>query len=99
METWTGSWTPLNYEGFEQYLIKEGSHIGYGGFVYEFKFDNNYGASVVKHDCSYGNVDDLFELAVLYNGQITYNEDLTQDVIGWLTQDEVIGHLEYIKNL
>ena len=35
-------YTPLNYEGFEQYLIKEGSHSGYGGFVYEFKFDNNY---------------------------------------------------------
>ena len=92
-------YTALNYEGFEQYLTKEGSHIGYGGFVYEFKFDNNYGASVVKHDCSYGNVDDLFELAVLYNGQITYDSDLTQDVIGWLTQDEVIGHLEYIRNL
>ena len=92
-------YTALNYEGFEQYLTKEGSHIGYGGLVYEFKFDNNYGASVVKHDCSYGNADDLFELAVLYNGQITYDTDLTQDVIGWLTQDEVIGHLEYIRTL
>jgi hypothetical protein len=92
-------YTPLNYEGFEQYLIKEGSHIGYGGLAYEFKFDNNYGASVIKHDCSYGNVDDLFELAVLYDGQITYDTDFTQDVIGWLTQDEVIEFLEHIKNL
>jgi hypothetical protein len=92
-------YTALNYEGFGQYLIKEGSHIGYGGLVYEFKFDNNYGASVIKHDCSYGNVDDLFELAVLYDGQITYDTDFTQDVIGWLTQDEVIEFLEHIKNL
>ena len=92
-------YTPLNYEGFKQYLIKEGSHSGYGGFVYEFKFDNNYGASVIKHDCTFGNVDDLFELAILYNGQMTYKENSSQNVFGWLTQDEVIGYLEYIKNL
>lgn len=73
------------------------------GFNYWFKFDNNYGASVIKHKYSYGYEDDLFELAVLYFEDdipfITYSTPITDDVIGNLTNDQVLELLERIKNL
>lgn len=92
-------WTPLNYEGFEQYLISESTHKYWGGFQYVFQFDNGFGASVIKHDESYGNVDDLFELAILYDGEITYDSFFQYGVKGWLTNNNVINYLNKIKNL
>jgi hypothetical protein len=93
-------WTPLNYEGFEQYLIKKSTHKYWGGFQYEFQFDNGFGASVIKHNESYGNIDDLFELGVLdENGELTYETDITNNVIGWLTNEEVIEYFKAIQSL
>ena len=91
-------YTKLNYEGFEQYLISEGSDF-FGGLAYEFKFENNYGASIIKHNFSYGHEDDLFELAVLYDSKITYSTEITGDVLGWLTNDDVLAILNQIKEL
>lgn len=89
--------TALNYDKFEKYMVQESSHPHYGGYCYRFEFDNNYGASVVKHCGSYGYIDDLFELAILHNGQITY--ELYDDVLGHLTNDEVLEYLSQIKNI
>ena len=91
--------TPLKYEGFEQYKINP---KGPGQWL--FKFDNNYGASVIKHWGSYGYEDDLFELAVLEfdkkgNTHITYKTPITDDVVGYLTNNDVIRYLNKIKNL
>lgn len=93
------NYTKLNYEGYEEYLVGEGEILIFGGLAYEFKFDNNYGASVIKHSGSYGNQKDLFELAVLYDGYITYTSGITEDVLGWLNNDDVLFFLEEIKNL
>ena len=94
------NWTPLNYEGFEQYLMQKSTHKFLGGFQYEFQFDNGFGASVIKHDGSYGNVDDLFELAVLNeNGEITYDTYIADNVLGWLTNEEVIECFKQIQSL
>ena len=93
-------WTPLNYEGFEQYLIQKSTHNHLGGLQYEFQFDNGFGASVIKHDFSYGNIDDLFELGVLdENGELTYETVITDNVIGWLTNEEVIDYFKAIQSL
>jgi hypothetical protein len=91
-------YTKLNYEGFEQYLISEGSDF-FGGLAYEFKFENNYGASIIKHNFSYGHEDDLFELAVLYDSKITYSTEITGDVLGYLDNDDVLAVLNQIKEL
>lgn len=90
--------TPLKYEQFKKYYVdtKEKGH-------WVFKFDNNYGASVIKHYGSYGYEQDLFELAVIYwdndKYEISYNTELTDDVIGYLTNDDVIRYLNKIKKL
>lgn len=91
-------YTKLNFEGYEEYLVSEGGNF-FGGYAYEFKFENNYGASIIKHCFSYGNEDDLFELAVLYNGKITYGTEITKDVLGYLDNDDVLAVLNQIKEL
>ena len=88
----------LNYEGYEEYLVSEGGNF-FGGYAYEFKFENNYGASIIKHCFSYGNEDDLFELAVLYDSKITYSTEITGDVLGYLTNEDVLFYLSEIKNI
>ena len=92
------SYTLLDYTGFEEYLID--SNVYCNGYAYTFKFDNEYGASVIKHDYSYGGTYDLFELAVLNKyGKIIYDTEITDDVIGDLTNEEVLILLERIKQL
>lgn len=88
-----------NYEGYEVPIECE-----VVGLAYRFKFPNGYGASVIKCDGSYGYEDDLFELGVLtFNEQgecdITYDTKITHDVLGYLTNEQVLETLEQIKNL
>ena len=62
-------------------------------------FDNGYGASIVKTDRSYGGKEGLYELAVLFDGLISYDTPITNDVIGFLTEDEVTELLQKIEAL
>lgn len=92
----------LNCKGFEKYLIARGSRSD--GVLYIFRFDNNYGASVVKFTGTYGYILDLWELAVIYfdedgDYKITCDTPIADDVIGWLTDDEVRSYLDKIIKL
>lgn len=68
-----------------------------------FRFDNNYGASVIRGPHTYGGNQGLFELAVVqFNGNkhtIAYDTPITDDVLGWLTGDEVFEKLAEIQSL
>ena len=72
---------------------------------YIFKFDNNYGASVIKNAGSYGFEKDKFELAVILWNEYTkdwslcYDTSITDDVIPYLTSEEVMKILFKIKKL
>ena len=75
-----------------------------GGIQYIFKADNGYGASIVKHDFSYGGRDGLWELAVIQfkvtgDWDICYDTPITDDVLGRLSEDEVNEILEKIVKL
>jgi hypothetical protein len=70
------------------------------GVVSRIIFDNGYGASVVRHEYSYGGKDGLYELAVLSNdGELTYDTPITNDVLGYLTTNEVTEILIKIQQL
>lgn len=70
------------------------------GVISRITFDNGYGASVVKHEHSYGGDNGLYELAVLGNdGQITYDTPITNDVIGYLRPMDVTDVMEKIQQL
>lgn len=99
--------TPLNYEGFEEYRIKNNTdYVGNGWSDKQqwiFRFENGYGASIIKHYGSYGWEEDLFELAVLIfednEFDLCYSTPITDDVIGHLTNNDVIRYLNKIKRL
>ena len=63
------------------------------------EFNNGYGASVVRGPGTYGYEEGLYELAVLKDGRLTYDTPITNDVIGYLTEEEVDEYLEKIKEL
>ena len=69
-----------------------------------YKFANNYGASVVKGEHTYGGDEGLWELAVVRfktNGEfvLDYTTPITEDVEGHLTDDAVEELLDKIEAL
>lgn len=78
------------------------------GIQYIAKYPNNYGASIVKHEFSYGGKDGKWELAVtvypedtedINDFELTYATEITDDVVGWLSEEEVEGLLLRIQAL
>lgn len=71
-----------------------------GGIYCRIQFENGYGVSVIKHKYSYGGPDGLYELAILdSDGEITYDTPITDDVIGYLTEEGVTALLTEIQLL
>ena len=63
-------------------------------------FDNGFGVSVVSHSYSYGGRDGLYEVAVLdSNDELTYDTPVTNDVIGYLTEEDVTDVLKQVQEL
>lgn len=68
------------------------------GIHYIFSFRNGYQASVIKFSFSYGWEKDLWELAVLKNGKLHYDNPVAKgDVRGYLTDHEVNELLREIE--
>jgi hypothetical protein len=64
------------------------------------QFPNGYGASIVQGEHTYGGKDGLYEIAVFgKDGGITYDTPITNDVLGYLSEQEVEKILLDIKNL
>jgi hypothetical protein len=64
------------------------------------QFPNGYGASIVQGEYTYGGKDGLYEIAVFgKDGHISYSTPITDDVLGYLSEEEVEKTLIDIKNL
>lgn len=65
-----------------------------------YKFENGYGASVIRNNMSYGHELGLWELAVIKNygdyWDLCYDTEITDDVIGYLDEKAVDKLLEQI---
>ena len=80
-------------------FLKETNHVN-NGIQKVYGFPNGYGASVIKHDNSYGSKENLWELAVLNGaGELDYSTPITDDVLGRLTWENVYNTLTTIKEL
>ena len=70
------------------------------GIMSRLSFDNRYGVSVVRTSFTYGGKEGLYELAVLdEHGNLTYDTPVTNDVIGYLSEDEVSNIMEQVQKL
>ncbi|MDP9651918.1 hypothetical protein [Paraburkholderia caledonica] len=74
-----------------------------GGTQKLYRFDNGFGASVVQHSFSYGSEYGQWELAVIKfeddDWHLTYDTEVTDDVIGRLDWPEVESYLDQIEAL
>jgi hypothetical protein len=71
-----------------------------------FRFDNNYGISVVCHSFSYGRENGLFELAIIrFNSEdnkdwdIDYSTPITKDVLGDQSKEDVFSVIEQVISI
>ena len=69
------------------------------GIQARINFNNGYGASVIKSPYSYGGNQDLYELAVIKDVTICYDTPITDDVIGYLSEEQVTDYLHQIQKL
>ena len=75
-------------------------HPSADGIISRITFENGYGASVVRHEYSYGGKDGLYELAVLNSdGELCYDTPVTNDVIGYLRDIDVTDVMTKIQQL
>lgn len=72
---------------------------GMGGTHARIDFENGYGASVITGRMFYTSPRKPYELAVFKDGSLCYDTPITDDVIGYLTEKEVNGYLNQIKQL
>lgn len=66
---------------------------------YKVTFPNGYTGSVVQGRYTYGGPQGLWELAVVRDGEVVYDTPITDDVLGWLTESQVIEVLRAIEAL
>lgn len=52
-------------------------------------FKNGYGVSILFGKPFYSNGLDSYELAVIHNGSLTYNTNITDDVLGYISKEKV----------
>jgi len=89
-------------------LVRQ-THI-FGGVQRLYYSDNGYGASVVQHSTSYGYANNQWELAVVKwdadptitlaaKFHLVYHTPITDNVIGYLDEDEIAPILKRIDEL
>lgn len=75
------------------------------GERYLFSFENGWGASVIRNPYSYGGMEGFWELAVWHGPQghddahLCYQSDVTDDVVGHLSDREVKLLLDHISTM
>lgn len=88
----------VNPTTFQELKFQDHTLVGRKQCIVQFQ--NGYGASIVKGEHTYGGKDGLYELAVFgKDGHITYDTPITDDVLGYLTEQDVEDTLNKIKDL
>ena len=70
-----------------------------GGKQAVVNFDNGYSASIITGEMFYSSNEKPYEIAVLDGDGITYKTPITDDVLGYLTEEEANEALERIELL
>jgi len=61
-------------------------------------FDNGWGVSVIQGNCSYGGKDGLWELAVMHDGGLHYDNPAAKgDVCGYLKPEDVTDLMAQVQ--
>lgn len=91
----TGKVKKFGYE-LDYRLKKVGTELMH---QWHISFKNGYGASIIGGAIAYGDGIDSFEVAVLKNDVLCYATPITNDVLPYLTEDQVAETLKKIEAL
>jgi hypothetical protein len=69
------------------------------GLQVRMSFKNGYGISAIRFPGSYGYKQELWEVAVLKGEDIAYDTKITNDVIGWCSDDDLAEIMNKVRNL
>lgn len=84
------------------------NHPNGNGFQSVMEFENGYGVSVVCGSSYYcsprknlyaASMYETYEVAVLKDGDLCYDTPITDNVLAYLTTEEVSGVMEQVQNL
>ena len=65
----------------------------------KLQFENGYGVSVLFGGIAYSNGIDTYEVAVLKDGSLCYDTEITNDVIGYIEKEEVTNVMIRVQQL
>ncbi len=63
------------------------------------KFNNGYGISVLSGPTFRSDGKNTYEIAVLYNNELTYNTPVSDSALGWQTKEQVTEIMSRIQDL
>lgn len=77
-----------------------GAHsAGLGGTHATMVFDNGYGVSVITGRMFYTSEEKPYEVAVTKGGSLCYDTPITNDVLGYRTEEEVTEIMKQVQEL
>lgn len=89
-----------SFENHPGFLVKkDGDPCGYVSCRWRFRFPNGYGASVITGSAIYADKGHPFELAVLHHDALSYSTPITNDVLGYQTEADILETLDRIAAL
>ncbi len=62
-------------------------------------FKNGYGISVLLGTCFNSNGKNTYEIAILKDNKLCYETNITNDILGYVTKDEIIKIINQVKKL
>ena len=84
---------------FESYEVRPADFYHTERQRWLFSTGHGLEVSVVRGSTTYGGSQGLFELAMLEDGRCCYTTPITSDVLGYLSEDEVLAILEQASML
>lgn len=91
----------LDHPLFKNYFVREAGVFTPETECWRFSVPNHddMEVSVIRSSMTYGGSEGLFELAMLKNERCIYNTPITNDVIGWLDEEDVLNVLEDVQRI
>lgn len=86
---------------FKDFFIREAGVFAPETECWRFRVPNHEDmeVSVIRSSMSYGGAEGLFELAMLRNDKCCYDTPITDDVRGWLNEEDVLDILEDVQRI
>lgn len=84
---------------FSDLKFKYREVAGYDAQQARHDFPNGYGVSVCKGKLYYTNRNKPYEVAVMKGGDLCYDTDITDDVLGYQTEEDVTDILRRVAEL